>query len=107
MKKDSMKILAKNLKSAIQRVHGDISGAEFARRCDVSQKTISNILSANRPADLVPTPLPSPSIETIEKIGAALNMEPWELLHPDLDRVRREHEFYIQAASTFQGDGKK
>lgn len=93
-------MLAKNLEAAMKRkFDGEVNQSELARLSGVSQKTISNILSA-----LVATPGEkghSTTLSKIEPIAKALGVELWELVHPDPDKARREQEFYKRIEEDF------
>ena len=99
-KRDVNQVLAKNLKAAIERkFDGKVNQSALARLSGVSQKTISNILSA---ADPTPgeTP-PSPSLYTLEALAEKLGVAVWELVHPDPEKARREQDFYRKIEEDF------
>jgi transcriptional regulator with XRE-family HTH domain len=88
-KRDINQVLAKNLKEAMERkFDGEVNQSELARQSGVSQKTISNILSTLRPelADL--NVAPSPTVTKLSLLAKALDMDLWELLHPEPTKVK-------------------
>jgi transcriptional regulator with XRE-family HTH domain len=99
-------ILAKNLKAAMEaRFDGVVNQSELARVSGVSQKSISNLLhpenrekakAKDGETEGKEGKVPSTSLATLVDLAKALNVEVWELLHPNLERSRREHQFYQQ-----------
>lgn len=68
-------ILAQNLQ-ALMKAHGAISTqAKLGLAAGVDQRTIGRILNCER----------APTASQIEKIAKAFNIEPWQLLLPQLD----------------------
>ena len=75
----------------------------LARDAGVSQKTISNILSANgQKSDAELNEIPAPSIVVVEKLAVALNLFPWQLLHPDPAQAQREMDFYRKVEENYR-----
>lgn len=99
-----MEVLARNLKAAMERHYdGVVNQSALARDSGVAQKGISNYLSANKPENKPHLDdIPSPSLETLCKLAEALNIEAWELLHPDPEKARREQQFYERIEKDFR-----
>lgn len=90
------KVFARNLSTAM-RDYGDgrgISQAQLAKDSGVGQTTISLYLHPDRRSATEGNSPPSPTLERIGMLAKALKIEPWLLLHPDIERARREHEMY-------------
>ncbi len=86
-------IFARNLKAAMATADAgkEMSQSALGRLSGVPQTTISLYL---RPADRLHSDnkvTPSPTLERVAKIAAALRTEPWLLLHPDPDLAHRAH----------------
>ena len=96
-------VIARNLKAAMESADGGrgISQAKLAKLSGVGQTTISLML---RPADRYnPTGNAgsSPTVERIAMLANALNIKPWELLHPHPERIRRAIAVYDQMQKDF------
>ena len=106
--KNIKQVLGENLRSAMARKYGEdavkTSQSKLSRDTsgNVSQKTISNILSANSKSGVLLEEVPAASIEVLAQLAATLNMQPWELIHPDAARARREHEMYRKIEKDFK-----
>lgn len=102
------KTLGKNLQDAIVKKYGaeaaKSSQSQLARDTNkkVSQKTISNILSANLRDGPDLESVPAASIEVVAQLAYALGMHPWELIHPDPEKARREHSMYLKIEQDFK-----
>jgi hypothetical protein len=98
-----LELFAHNLRAAIERHYdGVVNQSALSRDSTVSQKAISFYLSALKPENRPHLDdLPSPSLENIFKLAATLNVEPWELLHPDPEKAKREREFYERIEKDF------
>lgn len=96
---DLTEIFAKNLKM----VMGDRwSQSSLHRESKVPQTTIGLYLNPERRGG--PTPkgkTPGPTMTHLVKLATALEVQPWELLHPDLERARREQEMYAKIEANF------
>jgi len=96
-------VIARNLKAAMEAADGGrgISQAKLAKLSGVGQTTISLML---RPADRYnPTGNAgsSPTVERIAMLAHALNIQPWELLHPYPKRIRSAIAVYEQMQKDF------
>lgn len=102
-------IFAKNLERAIANRYelkpdGTANQSALAKDAKVSQKGISNYLTANNPENKDRLDeISSPSILTLYKMAKALHVEPWELLHPNPEKARHEQEFYERIEKDFKG----
>lgn len=83
--------------------NGEVNQSKLADESKVDQKSISNYLKALKPGNkLELDDLPSPSLVNLAKMAGALGMQPWELLHPDIDRAVREQYLYRRIESEFR-----
>jgi hypothetical protein len=100
-------VFAKNLERAIaekypRKPDGTVNQSAFAKDADLNQKSLSNWLSAIKPENKPHLDsITSPSLINIAKIADALQIEPWELLHADPVKARREQEFYRRIEQDF------
>jgi transcriptional regulator with XRE-family HTH domain len=101
-KADINQILARNLKAAIERKYGEINQSQLARDSGVPQTTISLILTPERRTPLASGELPSPTLSKIAALAAKLDVNLWELLHPDPAKARREQDFYEKLEENFR-----
>jgi transcriptional regulator with XRE-family HTH domain len=111
-KVELQKLVARNLQSAIERKFaGEWSQSSLARVSKVSQKTISNILSANEKSDEEVAELPSTSITILAILAETLDVPIWALLHPDPYRASRVDDMFKTIERDFQASpahvGKK
>lgn len=89
------RLIARNLHDAMEKkFYGDVNQSALARLAKVSQKTISNILSATSRPDVEVEQLPSTSIAIIATLAETLGLPPWALLHPDPERAARLDDMY-------------
>lgn len=94
-KVELQKLVAKNLHTAMERkFYGEVNQSALARMSNVSQKTISNILSACAKSDEDIEALPSTSIAIIATLADTLGLAPWVLLHPDPERAAKLDDMY-------------
>lgn len=100
-KEDVNQILARNLAAAMQRKYGQVNGSELARVSRVPQTTIALLLRPERRVPLKSGELPSPTLSKVAALAAALDVQVWELLHPDPDKAKREQDFYRRLERDF------
>lgn len=106
------RLIATNLHKAMERkFYGDVNQSALARLAKVSQKTISNILSATSRPDEEVESLPSTSIAIIATLAETLGLPPWALLHPDPERAAKLDDMYRSIERDFSSsssrDGKR
>lgn len=101
-KEDISQILARNLAEGMQRKYGAVNASELARASGVPQTTISLFLRPDRRIPLKSGEMPSPTLSKVSALAEALDIETWELLHPDPERAKREQEFYRRIERDFQ-----
>jgi transcriptional regulator with XRE-family HTH domain len=91
-------IVARNLKAAMETANagGGISQAQLAKASGVAQTTISLMLRPDDRRNPIGRGGSSPTIARIAMVARALRWQPWELLHPDPFRARREHDLFEQ-----------
>jgi transcriptional regulator with XRE-family HTH domain len=91
-------ILARNLKAAMETANagGGISQAQLAHISGVAQTTISLMLRPDDRRNPIGRGGSSPTIARVAMVARALRRQPWELLHPDPQRARREHALFEQ-----------
>lgn len=100
-------LFARNLRTATEvkyglKPDGEVNQSALHRDSGVSQKAISNYLSALKPENNnFLDQISSPSIMNLAKLANALSVEPWELLHPDPEKAKREREFYLRIERDF------
>lgn len=83
-------ILARNLAAAMRAA--GLSQPALYRLSGIKQRTISLYL---RPADRIRNSTqvpPSPTLERVSQLAAALRIEPWMLLHPNPELAQRAQE---------------
>ena len=101
-KKDINQVFAENLAAAMRRKYGeyDKKQSELSRDTGgrISQKTISNLLSVLKPD--APN-MSSPTLSTIEPLAKALNIQLWELLHPNSGVIASDPEL-DEVVTTFK-----
>lgn len=98
-KRTASQVLAANLAEAMRRKK--LSQVALAAASGVPQTTISLYL---RPAARQAThgkAMPSPTVERLAMLAAALGVEPWQLLHPDPEKAQREADFYAKLRQDF------
>lgn len=101
-------LFASNLREAMKRKYGlkkngEVNQSSLAEDSHVDQKSISNYLGALKPDNkLNPDALSSPSLVSLAKMAEALGMQPWELIHPDINKAMREQELYRRIEREFQ-----
>lgn len=89
------RLIARNLHDAMEKkLYGEVNQSMLARMTGVSQKTISNILSANEKPDEEVDTLPSTSIAILGKLAEKLGIPTWALLHPDPERAAKIDDVY-------------
>ena len=95
-------MFAENLAAAMRRKYGeyDKKQSELSRDTGgrISQKTISNLLSVLKPD--APN-MSSPTLSTIEPLAKALNIQLWELLHPNSGVIASDPEL-DEVVTTFK-----
>jgi hypothetical protein len=83
-------ILAKNLRRAMAvKFDGQVNQSLLSRRSGVSQKTISNILSADEKSDAELAGVPSTTLRMVEQLAQVFGMEAWMLLHPGDEQIMK------------------
>src|SRR5258706_16227224 len=89
-------VFARNLKAAMAeaRQGRGVSQLQLSKDSGVPQTTISLFLRPERRVVAKEGISGSPTIERVARLAAALNIEPWLLLHPDMERAHRESDFY-------------
>lgn len=89
-KVELQRLIAKNLATAYGRKFGgEVNQSELARQSHISQKTISNILSAIEKSSKEVEELPSTTITNLARLAQTLDTPIWALLHPDPQRAAR------------------
>ena len=102
-KVELQKLVARNLHNAIEKkFYGEVNQSALARMSKVSQKTISNILSATAKSDADVEALPSTSIAIIATLADTLGLPAWVLLHPDPERAARLDDMYRSIERDFK-----
>lgn len=98
MSESIAELLARNLKQAMDAANAGrgISQAQLSKISGVAQTTISLMLRPNDRRNPLGKGGSSPTVERIAMLARSLHCQPWELLHPDVDRARREHQMYEQ-----------
>lgn len=85
-----------------KKFYGDVNQSALARMSKVSQKTISNILSATSKPDAEVEQLPSTSIAILATLAESLGLPAWVLLHPDPERAARLDDMYKSIERDFK-----
>ena len=81
MRKPASEIIAENLAAAmldrhmVNPVNGQPSQSALARKAHVDQRTVGRILNREQ----------SPTIEMLEKLAHALDLDAWQMMIPSLD----------------------
>jgi transcriptional regulator with XRE-family HTH domain len=97
MAKESLtQIFARNLAAAMAEFDSGrgISQNQLAKDSGVGQTTISLYLYPQRRAATGGKSPPGPTLERVALLAKILHIEPYLLLHPDMQRARREQEMY-------------
>lgn len=81
-------VLAKNVEAEMTRKYGSPNQSALARDAGLAQRTIGFMLKPESRLPLTTGKEPSPGLAQVAKVAAALNVEVWELLHPDRNRVQ-------------------
>lgn len=91
---------ARNLEIAMK--DGGFSQSSLARAARVPQTTISLYLKPEKRAATASGKLSGPTMAHIMKLAVALEVDPWQLLHPDIEQAKREHEMYLQIEAAYK-----
>lgn len=108
--KPAVKVLAENLRSAMQGSQDLNSQTAVAKKAGIAQTAVGYMLNPDKRQPTKSGKLPSPTLDQIERVARAMGMEPWELLYTGaLNRPLRESEriMYQRIASVFQSTVKK
>ena len=93
-------ILSKNLRF-FMKAEGCLypNANALGKAADVAANTVRNMLDPEKRTVTAEKPLGYPTLDNLEKIAKKLNLEVWELLHPDIEQSIRERKMYqsIQA----------
>lgn len=73
----------------------------LAEKAEVASNTIRNLLDPTKRTLSGQKKDGYPTIETLAAIAPHLGCEVWELLHPNIERSRREREMYRHIESDF------
>lgn len=78
-------VLARNLKDAMDNANNGtgISQNALARKSGVAQTGIGYMLNPDSRLQSIKGKQPSPTLAKIEKVALALDLEAWQLLHPN------------------------
>jgi len=75
----------------------------LSKHSGVPQTTISLYLHPERRGSLTPSgKISGPNFTHLVRLADALDVEAWELLHPDLERARRERAMYAQIEESYK-----
>lgn len=97
MRKETLSdVFARNLQTAMRQYQGGagITQLALAKASKVPQTTISLFLSPHRRLATDGKTKPGPTLERIGMLADALKIEPWLLLHPNMEQALREHAMY-------------
>jgi|ERR1043165_5327609 transcriptional regulator with XRE-family HTH domain len=88
--RDIRTVLAENLRDLMDGHRLYNTPASVSRRAELAVNTVKNILSAKHYATL----------KQVEALAEAFGQSPWQLLHPDPERAKKEQE----AVAKFMAD---
>jgi hypothetical protein len=88
---DINEIIAKNLRAAMLEKFGEVNQTRFAELSGLAQPGIGLLLNPDRrlPA-LNQKKGTSATVIQLVMVARALDIEPWELIHPNIDEVKRQ-----------------
>lgn len=97
MRKETLSdVFARNLRAAMRdyQAGAGITQAALAKASKVSQTAISLYLTPRRRHATEGRSKPGPTLERVGMLADALKIEPWLLLHPNMEQALREHAMY-------------
>lgn len=97
---DLSAVLSRNLKYFMSLKSSTYRNANsLGKAARVSPNTVRNFLEPKRRTTTIWKPDGYPTLDKLEAIAKALDCAVWELLHPDIEKVKREAEFYKAVCS--------
>lgn len=96
-------ILAKNLAFFMAKegcLYGNANSLGEAAK--VSPGSVRNLLDPKKRTVTLKKPEGFPQLDTVAKLAQKLNVEVWELFHPDIKKSLRERAMYAQIESSFK-----
>lgn len=72
-----------------------------AKVARLSPNTVRNYIDGRKRTVTTDKPLGFPLLDKLAKLTKPLNCEVWELLHPDIERSRRERDMYKKIEADF------
>lgn len=73
----------------------------LAVKAKLSPNTVRNYIDGTKRTVTTSKPQGFPTLDKLAKLTRPLNCEVWELLHPDIERSRREREMYKKIEQNF------
>lgn len=96
-------IIAKNLRFLMDRPGSTLSNpTSLGKAAGVAANTVANLLDARKRTTTSAKPVGYPTLDKLVRIARALNVQVWEILHPDIERSLREREFYARIERDFK-----
>lgn len=88
----SRQALATNLQRLMERTPDLDSGPKLAKRAKVAQATVSRVLNQKVGA----------SVDVVDALARAFGVNPWMLMHPNMDIAEAETRLYAAMRREFQ-----
>ena len=96
------RVLAKNLAYFMARTESLGNANALGLKAKIAPNTVSNLLRPHRRTVTDTKPEGYPTLDKLARIAAALGIEVWELLHPDIEKSLREREMYRALEKDFR-----
>lgn len=95
-------LISKNIKYFMELKDCAYKNANaLAGAAKLSPNTVRNYIDPDKRTVTEGKPLGFPTLDKLAKLAKPLNCEVWELLHPDIERSRRERFMYLQIEQDF------
>lgn len=96
-------LLAKNLRYFMGREKSLYRNANaLGKAAKIAPNTVRNLLGTIKRTTTEDKPEGYPTLDKLEAIAKALGCQVWELLHPDVEKSKREKEFYEAMLANFK-----
>lgn len=96
-------IVAHNLRFFMGREGSRLNNPTvLGKAAGVAANTVTNMLKPEKRTTTSKKPVGYPNLDNLVKVAKALNVQVWELLHPDIVRSLREREFYLRIERDFR-----
>lgn len=103
MKSPSLSALvAKNLQYFMDRSESYGNAHALGVKAKVAPNSVRNLLDPKKRTVTADKPEGAPQLDTLHKIAQALNIEVWQLLHPDIESAIRQQEMYKQIERSYK-----